>query len=80
MKKSTELFELIKTLDGNEKRYFKILARANRSNSNLIKLFDAIAYQEEYNEREILNLFKNKSFTKQLHATKYRLYHLIPKY
>ena len=38
MKPTNELFELIRSLNGSEKRYFKINASKQKGNKNYIKL------------------------------------------
>ncbi|MCP4440974.1 MAG: hypothetical protein GY810_18790 [Aureispira sp.] len=78
MKSKSDLFELIQSLDKNEKRYFKIFAQNLGSKAtNYIRLFDAIAKQHEYNERKIKQKFKGETFIKQLGVTKNYLYKWI---
>lgn len=72
------VFQLIKSLDKNEKRNFKLFVSKTAAGDNLIvvQLFDALDKMEEYNE--ILLLKKNKSITKQqLSNTKALLYKKI---
>jgi hypothetical protein len=67
MKKQEQLFYLINSLSKSEKRNI----RKNFSNdSNYLKLFDAIDYQDEYDDKKIRELFKNTKFIRQLHVTK----------
>src|SRR3990170_954851 len=79
--KSTAVFDLIRSLTGPEKRYFKIFATRHviGEENNYIKLFNAIESQQEYNEEVILDKFRNDKFAKQLHRIKNYLYDLIMK-
>jgi len=53
---SDELFQLIKSLSKNEKRYFRLFVsrQSESSTKKFVKLFDAIDKQKEYNEAVIL--------------------------
>lgn len=78
-----DLFELIKSLDRNEKGYFKKYTHlpssgSNRSN-NYIRLFDAIDAMEEYDEEKLKDKFKGENFVKQLFVLKNYLYENILK-
>ncbi len=79
--KSTAVFDLIKSLTGPEKRYFKIFATRHviGEENNYIRLFDAIESQPEYDEDAILNKFKKEKFARQLHRIKNYLYDLVMK-
>ncbi|RMG81065.1 MAG: hypothetical protein D6714_13595 [Bacteroidetes bacterium] len=52
---SAKLFDLIKSLSGSEKRYFKIFAntRAGRQPNKYIQLFDAIDQQEVFDDADL---------------------------
>jgi hypothetical protein len=78
-KSSDNLHLLIKSLNRNEKRYFKIFMQNNIRHENKVfdVLFDAIDKQEEYDEKELLKKFKDKAFAKQFALTKTRLYEQI---
>ena len=76
MNPSTELFDLIKSMDKSEKRYFK-LSFSGRKNSNFLKLFDEIESQDSYNEKVIKEKFSNEKFVNQLTFTKNYLYNSI---
>lgn len=82
MKASTELFDLIKSLDGGEKGYFKkhclINSRSN-SDANYLQLFDSIEQQEQYNEKELRLKFKDHAFARQFPVAKTYLYNRILK-
>jgi hypothetical protein len=72
------VFQLIKSLDKNEKRNFKLFVNKTSSRDNLIivQLFNALDKMDEYNE--VILLKKNKSITKQqLSNTKALLYKKI---
>ncbi len=76
---SLELFQLIKSLTKQEKRYFKLFASRHvigKENKYVI-LFDAIDKQSSYDETKIKKKFKGQTFIKQLHVTKNYLYKLI---
>lgn len=79
MKKENALYELIHSLNNNEKRYYMLEATAKRKDSNLSKLFEVISGQKKYDEAAIIEHFGSKSFTKQLHVTKNHLYEAILK-
>ena len=82
MKVTDDLFQLIKSLDQSEKRYFKIFATMHIKGSEenkYIMLFDAIDKQSEYDEAEIRKKFKNEKFLNQLHVAKNYLYNNILK-
>ena len=51
---SNKLFDLIKSLSGSEKRYFKLFIRERDERSNkYLRLFDAIDQQSEFNEESL---------------------------
>ena len=77
MKQKPELFELIKSLSRNEKRYFKLYASSQKGIRNYIKLFNAIERQENYDEAKIKKLFGEEKFILQIGFTKNYLYNLI---
>lgn len=82
MKATTELFDLIKNLDGGEKGYFKKHSFINsRSNAdvNYLMLFDSIEAQEKYDEKELRLKFKQHAFAKQFPVAKTYLYNRILK-
>lgn len=55
MAKKEPLFELIKSLTQNEKRYFKQFSKLQKNSDNIayVKLFDAIEQQQIYNEKKL---------------------------
>ncbi len=81
MKYSQDLFILIKSLDNNEKRYFKLFSSRYhvKEGSNYIRLFDEINNQSEYDEAAVKKKFKGKTFETQLTVIKYKLYFMILK-
>ncbi len=79
MKKKGSIFTLIKSLKPSEKRHFKLYASSLNVASNYLQLFDAIDNQPIYDENKIKQLFKGKTFIKQLHVTKNYLSKLILK-
>jgi len=78
-----DLFQLIKSLDRNEKGYFKKytqLHSSNQKNSNgYIRLFDAIDAMDEYDETILKKKFANEKFIRQLFVMKNYLYNSILK-
>ncbi len=79
MKKSTELFQLIKSLSISEKRYFKLSVSIQKGEKNYIKLFNAIDKQNEYDEKAIIKTFEKENFIRQISVTKYNLCKLVLK-
>ncbi len=75
---SRDLFLLIKSLTKSEKRYFKLYASRHKGEeeNNYVRLFDAIAKQDEYDEEEIL---KKETWINSLTQLKGRLYDSILK-
>lgn len=75
MKASDDLFQLIKSLEKQEKRYFKLFLNRSgeRSSKNMVLLFDAMDRLEVYDEERIKTKFKGQAFAKQLHVAKNRL-------
>jgi hypothetical protein len=70
MKNTDPLFELIKSLEPNEKRYFKlhVFAPKQGKNNDYLALFDAIDKQKEWDEKKLKVLFgsgKNYSALKR---------------
>lgn len=80
MRASTELFDLIQSLDGGEKGYFKrhSLIKSNES-KNYLLLFDAIARQKIYDEDKLQEKFKNEPFARQFAVAKSYLHGRILK-
>lgn len=75
-----DLFQLIKSMDRNEKGYFKKFAALNgKKDNNYVLLFDAINQQTEYDEAVLKQQFKGEKFIVQLHVVKNYLFKLILK-
>ncbi len=81
MAKSTILFDLIKTFNGAEKRYFKTqTSQFNPEEKfNYEELFDLIEGQDAYDEEAIISQLSNTSFAKNLSAGKNYLYNFLLK-
>lgn len=79
MKPTNELFLLIKSLNKNEKGYFKKFASINskKGEGNYIRLFDCIDQMEEYDENQIRKKFAGEKFLQQLNVTKLYLQKMI---
>ena len=79
---SHKLFNLIKSLSGSEKRYFKLYASNGiEKGRKYIKLFDAIYAQQAFEEESLIRLiYKNKSIESRKYSElKAYLYDLILK-
>lgn len=80
MTPSLDLFNLIKSLEKNEKRFFRLYSALQGEDKSYMKLFEAILAQEEYDEAKIKRLFKgNKKFLNTFSSWKNYLYSLILK-
>jgi hypothetical protein len=78
MSPSNSLFYLIKSLSKNEKGYFKkYVSGFSASENNYSKLFDAIDEQTDYDEKKIIERFKQEKFIKQLSVTKNLLFDVV---
>ncbi len=75
--KSTQLFELIKSLSPAEKRYFRLFSTVSVERSDYYDVFKAIDGQEVYDERLIKEKFSDRNFTAQFHVIKNYLKDLI---
>ncbi len=81
MDKDDPLFDLIKSLDKNEKGYFKKYVGFTTSGkeNNYIALFDALDKMKVYDEQKLLALVEGYSFINYLSRQKNYLYELILK-
>ncbi|HMR39106.1 MAG TPA: hypothetical protein PKA90_01625 [Ignavibacteria bacterium] len=79
MKPSRELFDLIKSMSGSEKRYFKLNVSLQKGSKNYLKLFSAIERQNVFDEIELRKLIKDEKIVKNITITKNYLYKLIIK-
>lgn len=78
MTQKDDLFQLIKSMDRNEKGYFKKFASINgKKDNNYLRLFDALEQQKEYDEKAIKQQFKGEKFIIQLHVVKNYLFQLV---
>ncbi len=79
MKKSDDLFRLIKSMSKSEKRYFKLQAGVHTIGEKnvYVKLFDIIDKMDIYDEDSILKKYKGEKFTKNLFSAKNYLFNLI---
>lgn len=77
MKPSAELFELIKALTSNEKRYFKLYASLQKGSKNYLNLFKAIDSMKVYDEKLMKILYSREKFSMNLAYTKNYLHKLI---
>ena len=81
MPKSNSLFLLIKAMTKAEKRHFKMYSSINAidGDKDYIRLFDAMEAQEAYDEKALLEKFKNEPYFSQLNGVKFYLYRQIMK-
>jgi tetratricopeptide (TPR) repeat protein len=79
MKKSFELFDLVKSLSMSEKRYISMSALAHKSNSTNYKLFRALDSMDAYDPEELRLILKKESLTKNIAVIKQGLYKFIMK-
>lgn len=77
MAHSTELFDLIRSLDKAEKRYFKLYAGMQSGEKQYLKVFDQICKMDTYDEPALLEHFKGEAFTNKFHVLKNYLYNLV---
>lgn len=76
---STDLFDLIRTLSKSEKTYFQKHASVfiREGGNKYVQLFDAIAQQHQYDEKKIIDQFKDEKFTRQFSVAKNYLYNRL---
>lgn len=79
MKTSSELFDLIKTLTGHEKRYFILFCSFQSGNKKYLKLYYLLEKQKIYNEEKLIASLKGDPMCKQLAVSKNYLYTMILK-
>lgn len=80
-KASNSLFELIKSLNKSEKRYFKVYSSRHTigEENGYIKLFDYIDKMESYDEDLLFKDFKGQALLNKFSITKARLYNNVLK-
>jgi len=78
-KVSSHLFELIKSLNKSEKRYFKLFSSRHTigEENGYLKLFDFIDRMDSYQEDLIFMHFKGQALLNKFSITKARLYNNI---
>lgn len=79
MSKGDKLYQLVHSLELNEKRYFKLQASLQKKDSNLARLFDYYADSKGFDEKDLRAKFKGEKFLDQLAVTQNHLYDLILK-
>ncbi|MEO8069297.1 MAG: hypothetical protein ABI599_16485 [Flavobacteriales bacterium] len=79
MKPSTELHDLIKSLNKSEKRFFKLHSALQSGPKNYLKIFEVVDGQEVYDEEQIKKKFADQAFIKHFPSEKNHLYKLILK-
>lgn len=76
-KRTDDLFQLVKSLSKNEKRYFRLFSNMQEGEKNYLELFDALDKLEDYDEKIFTAKNKGKSFLKNLAWRKHHLYDTI---
>lgn len=78
---SLDLFDLIKSLNKGERRYFKIFSSWHiiGNQNNYVTLYDAIQKQDVYDEKALKESLKNSPFINHFPVIKKQLYELILK-
>lgn len=79
MKQSTDLYELIHSMNKNEKRYFAMNSEFQKGDKIYLRLFKAVENQKMYDETKLRSIYKNEKFIKNLAFNKNNLYILIMK-
>ncbi len=81
MKKKEELFELIKSLDPSEKRYFKRFntIHSDKKENVTTQLFDLIEKMDDFEEDKIKLFFSDRKTAQHIHVSKNYLYKNILK-
>ncbi len=74
---SGSLYELVLSLTKTEKRYFKLFARLNKEESNLIRIFDAISIQNLATDNEVKEYFTKQPFVRHFDVYKVHLKEII---
>lgn len=77
MKKNSELFELIKSLNKNEKRYFRLYTSLQNGSKKYLILFNEIDKQKIYDENKIKESVKDEKLKKNFGFNKSYLRGLI---
>ncbi len=79
MKDSEELFQLVKSLSGPEKRYFKLITSIYGGDKHYLDVFNILVKQKNYNEDALRKKIRDKGVLKQLPRVKNYLYETILK-
>lgn len=77
--KSNNLHSLIKSLTKSEKRFITLNTQIHKGDKVYLKLLEAIDKQNVYDEKSILQQFKNEAFVKQFSVAKNYLQSFILK-
>jgi len=77
MQISGQLYELLKSLTKSEKRYFKLHAGFNRSNSHLLQIFEAVTKYNIEDDITLKTRLKDADFLRHLGVLKVHLYQLV---
>ncbi|MBI2271251.1 MAG: hypothetical protein HYU69_12985 [Bacteroidetes bacterium] len=74
---SDKLFNLIKSLDKHEKRYFKMHSTGKKGYNSYVKLFDKIDKQTVYDESGLKHKLKDEAFLKNFKVMKSYLFEAL---
>jgi len=76
-KRTDDLFQLIKSLSKNERRYFRLFSGLQEGEKNYLELFDAMNKLGDYDEKQFAQKNKSAGFLKNLAWRKHHLYDTI---
>ncbi len=76
---NSAIFDLIKSMSKTEKRHFKVQAKTNPKNQNLVNLFDIIEALDNYDEKQVKKKVKDPQLLKHFAVNKNRLYDFVLK-
>jgi tetratricopeptide (TPR) repeat protein len=74
-----KLYQLIKSLNGMEKRYFRLAVSVHKESEarDYMRVFDALQEQEQYDEKDLRAVFKGEKILRRFDMTKNYLYSLL---
>jgi len=77
MATAKKLFDFIKSLTSNEKRYFRLQTSLQTGKKNYSTLFEAIDAMENYDKALLIKEFGDEKFVKNLHVTENYLFNRL---
>jgi hypothetical protein len=79
MKPSNLLFDIVKSLNAEEIKYFQKVSSLQQGEKNYIRLFSFITSMPEYDEEAVKEKFKGETFIRHLPSEKNQLLHHVLK-